>query len=90
MKQPSMKGMRKCSLVVRGKELFLLTPPFLFTPKSKTRLGTHRKDETGHGTSINVRQASSLLTQRGQCGMPGEERGRAGGSVFFRGGAGTG
>ena len=69
--------MRKCRLVVRVKELCLLTLPFLPRTKSKIRLGTQREDQTGHSNTISVKQASCLLTYRGQCGTRREGKGWA-------------
>lgn len=78
-----MKGMRKCSLVVRAKELFLLTLPFILTTKSKSsqgHIGKTRRD-TVTGLQPGDPQRSVWITWG---------RGRATGGVFFREGAGTG
>lgn len=82
--------MRKCRLVVRVKELCLLTLPFLPRTKSKIRLGTQREDQTGHSNTISVKQASCLLNYRGQCGTRREGKGWADGFIFYRQGAGIG
>lgn len=67
--------MRKCRLVVRVKELYLLTL-LPRTKSKKIRLGTQREDQAGHGNTVSVKWTSCLLTYRNQCGTCREEKDR--------------